>query len=387
LLQEGTLMSEANRASESRLRLLIVSVGSLVGQNILDSLEFPAFNRRGLVEVFGTNSVAMSANNFRCDRCFLVPPTASADYADAMRRVLREARPELVLTARDADTAALWHVIHGDPSLPGKLPYGNLETILYALNKWQSYLFCRKHGLPVAETFAVGAAAGEPELRRFVDDVGFPLIAKPTEGFASKGVFFVRNWSEALRFLHRKDYILQEYLGNPGAMDDYFALLEGPTPLFSEAPNVNHHTCHVPIAPSGRIGEIFVLRNHHNFGAVTKMQRVEHPDLEGMARKFGEAFVSEGGCGPLSVQFRLDRNGRPKAQEMNLRTTGSTFARLMMGQDEIGYIVRDLLPGRNFPVYVHPGPAYGQVVLKSLYSWSVSLNDADSLARTGRWDG
>jgi carbamoyl-phosphate synthase large subunit len=72
---------------------------------------------------------------------------------------------------------------------------------------------------------------------------------------------------------------------------------------------------------------------------------------------------------------------------MNLRTTGSTFARLMMGQDEIGYIFRDLLPGRNFPVYVHPGPAYGQVVLKSLYSWSVSLNDADSLARTGRWDG
>ncbi len=69
---------------QPKLRLLIVSVGSLVGQNILDSLEFPAFSRRHLVFVAGTNSLVMTANNFRCDEFFLVPPTSSPDYPESI---------------------------------------------------------------------------------------------------------------------------------------------------------------------------------------------------------------------------------------------------------------------------------------------------------------
>ena len=211
------------------------------------------------------------------------------------------------------------------------------------------------------------------------------MIAKPIEGFASKGVFFVRNWNEALAFAEREGYLFQEYLGPADAMDAYFAFLDGPKPLFAEAPNVNHHTCHIPISPAGEIGEIFVLRNHHNFGAVTRLQRVDHPELATLARAFAEAFVAEGGFGPLSVQFRLDRQGRHKAQEMNLRTTGSTFPRLMMGQDEIGYIVRDLLPDRRFPLYQKPEPAYGLIVSKSLYSHSILESQMAALNEAGHW--
>lgn len=372
-------------AQSQKIRLLVVSVGSLVGQNILDSLEFPAFNRRHLVHVAGTNSVAMSANNFRCDECFLVPPTASPEYPDRMRQILQEVRPDIVLCARDADTAALWQVMRSDPELPGRLPYGNLETILFALDKWRSHVFCQKHGLPFADSFALGRSGDVAALRAFADKVGYPMIAKPIEGFASKGVFFVRNWNEALAFAEREGYLFQEYLGPADAMDAYFAFLDGPKPLFAEAPNVNHHTCHIPISPAGEIGEIFVLRNHHNFGAVTRLQRVDHPELATLARAFAEAFVAEGGFGPLSVQFRLDRQGRHKAQEMNLRTTGSTFPRLMMGQDEIGYIVRDLLPDRRFPLYQKPEPAYGLIVSKSLYSHSILESQMAALNEAGHW--
>jgi len=168
-------------------------------------------------------------------------------------------------------------------------------------------------------------------------------------------------------------------------MDEYFHLFDGTATLCMEAPDVNHHTCHVPIGSKGEIGEVFVLRNHHNFGAVTRMQRVVHPELEELARSYAQALVAEGGCGPLSVQFRPDKNGNQMAQEMNLRTTGSTFARLIMGQDELGYLVRDLLPDKEFPIYARPEPAFDLVVTKSLATYSVMEGRAETLTQDGQW--
>ena len=69
------------------MKLLLSSVGSLVGQEILDVLEAPGCSRRHLVEVIGTNSVAAAANNFRCDRCCLVPETAKPEFDFQRTRV------------------------------------------------------------------------------------------------------------------------------------------------------------------------------------------------------------------------------------------------------------------------------------------------------------
>ncbi|WP_018879443.1 hypothetical protein [Thioalkalivibrio sp. ALE9] len=367
------------------IRLLIVSVGSLVGQNVLDSLEYNQCYRRDRVHVAGTNSIAASANNFRCDECHLVPPTAAPDYPDAMARILRQTRPDLILSARDADTAALWKLLDAHPDLPGKIPYGNLETVLCALDKGRSATFCATHGLPFADTLVLQSPDDLDALYAFAERVGYPMVAKPIEGFASQGVYFVRDAREAAYFAHHTGYLFQEFLGPGDALEPYFELLDGPKPLFAEVPGVNHYTCHIPIAPDGRIGEIFVLHNHHHFGAVTRMQRVSHPELEALARRFALAFVADGGAGPLSVQFRADRNGQFKAQEMNLRTTGSTFARLMMGQDELGFLLNEWLPEHDFPQFSRPEPAYDLVVSKSLYSYATWMNPVETLERTGVW--
>jgi carbamoyl-phosphate synthase large subunit len=370
---------------QQQIRMLIVSVGSLVGQNILDSLDYAAFNRRHLVHVSGTNSIAESANNFRCDACFLAPRTDSREYAERMREILIEVQPHVVLCARDADTAAMHDLMSADRSLPGRLPYGTIESVLSALNKWQSFRFSERHNLPFAASFLVEDPADPEGLRRFIEEVGYPLVVKPVEGFASKGVFFVRDWEEAQTMAQRSGSLFQEYLGTADELTDYFSLLRGPAHLFTEAPHVRHHTCHVPIARDGRIGDVFVLQNHHNFGAVMRMRRVAHPELEAIARSFAEAFVAEGGWGPLSVQFRADRNGKQKAQEMNLRTTGSTFARLMMGQDEIGSIIRDLVPEKEFPLYVRSTPGYGMMAMKSLTTFSIEDDQITELETTGSW--
>jgi len=80
-------------------KIAITSVGSLVGQNILDALQ----GRRAGIEVVGINSAADAAGIFRCDRAYLAPPAADAEQFRArLASILLEERPHLVLPGRDA---------------------------------------------------------------------------------------------------------------------------------------------------------------------------------------------------------------------------------------------------------------------------------------------
>ena len=52
-------------------KILIISVGSLVGQNILETLN----NKRKEIKVVGTDASSEAANLYRCDSAYLTPMT------------------------------------------------------------------------------------------------------------------------------------------------------------------------------------------------------------------------------------------------------------------------------------------------------------------------
>ena len=365
--------------------MLITSVGSLVGTNILDVLESQVCRRRERVYVVGTNSLVHSPNNFRCDACYRVPNTASSDFISRMVDIIRKEEPDIILSARDADTEVMARLMHAHPQLKGKLPYGELKTLTYALNKWETWLFTQKHSLPFAGTFVMGKSGGKHELKQFADLVGYPMIAKPIQGFASKGVFFVRDWDDAKQLAALEDYIFQEYLGKPNAMDSYFEFMNGLVPMFAHAPNVYHHSCHTFISPSGDMDRIFISRNEHDSGATIGFRRVSDPELEELAISYAKAIYSEGGYGPLTIQFKKDRNGAWKAQEMSLRTNGNTYPRFIMGQDDIGLIVNGILPEIDFPIYHAQEEASKYIIAKSLCCNVLHINALEMLGEKGLW--
>lgn len=61
------------------MKLLLMSVGSLVGQNILDSVE----NRHEKLYVIGINSVASNPRNFRCDITYLTTIISNVDQFES----------------------------------------------------------------------------------------------------------------------------------------------------------------------------------------------------------------------------------------------------------------------------------------------------------------
>ena len=176
-------------------RLIITSVGSLVGQNVLDTLH----GRREHVLIICTNSIVEAANNFRCDKAYLVPPAAcTADYVAALCSLIANERPDLVIPGRDDDIVILADLKAQLPAYSESLLVGSGHFARVMDDKVKSYAFARQYELPFSPTLLSAGAGIESDLQQMVEVFGFPLIAKPVAGnprfptFAGSGPVPVR---------------------------------------------------------------------------------------------------------------------------------------------------------------------------------------------------
>ena len=372
-------------SQESALKLLITSVGSLVGKNILDVLEYPGLSRRASLQIVGTNSVADAPNNFRCDRCYLVPETAAADYGERVRDVLSKERPDLILCGRDADTLALSRLRAEGAGFHGALPVGTPASALIGLDKWETWQFSRRHGLPMAESFVPGRSGDAAAFDAFLDRAAYPLVAKPVQGFASRGVYFARNAADVRALAQRKGYLFQEYLGDPQVLQSYFESLSGPPPLYAQPPRAGHYSCQTVIAPDGTVAPAFVIYVHLEYGMALSSKRVENAELDELTVTYARALAGEGVAGPVNLAFREDRHGRFKLQEVNLRNSGSTLARFILGMDELYLIARAFVPEVSFPE-LHPSASErSDHISKFLTVYAIPHSHVETLKTAGVW--
>jgi carbamoyl-phosphate synthase large subunit len=366
------------------MKLLLTSVGSRVGQNVLDVLEHPGLSRRSLLRVIGTNSIADAVCNFRCDRCYLVPPTVAGGYPERMRDILLTETPDLILCCRDEDTYVLSQLKTQHPELPGVLPLGNPRAALIGLDKWQTWLFARKHALPFAESFLPGESGDGAALEAFCRQVGYPLIAKPSRGSGSRGVCFIRDAGDAQTIAQRGDYLFQEFVGEPRSLEPYFASLHGPPPLFAQFEDASHRSGHTIVDPNGGIAPVSVTESKTVHGPRPN-RRISDPELVALTLNYARALFREGGTGPITVQLRQDRFGAWKAFEINLRTTGGTAARFLRGIDELYLIIKAFVPGTSFPE-LRPQCADEQCqIVRHYCSYPVFESMVSTLKRSDVW--
>lgn len=293
--------------------------------------------------------------------------TRSEAFLDQLEVILDQEKPDLVLTGRDEDAYLLCDLIR-DTSSDAILTHGSKDSLKMALNKYSTWLFAKRYDLPFAETFVLGASGDIKALDGFIASVGFPIIAKPVEGYASKGVFFLRNRNEVHYYAQKAGYMLQAYLGDPSGLTAYFDLIDGPTPLFAHAPDVYLYSCHFIIGPDGSISPIFLSKNSHHSGKTIIFKRIHNDKLMALALRYAQAIVEEGGAGPVSIQVLPDRWGTLKVQEIDMRCTGNTYPRLMLGYDELGMMINSFLPEVEFPMLPEmPDIDDKDVIVKTLY--------------------
>ena len=360
---------------QSKVRLLLLSIGGGVGHNFLDALGA----RRERFELVATNSIAEAASSFRCDRVYPVPPAAAGpDYVGRIVDLIRETQPRMVIPCRDDDIYALASIEERGESGNAILLAGTVATARIMNDKGETARFAARHGLPFAPTAHTAAAAHE-----LVSAHGLPLIGKPRSGNASRGVVLLRTLDEIDRaFASGGDLIAQPYLDPPANMAELMAPFERGLPLSFALPGRRKYSVQVFVGPDGAVTRSFGTVSLETSGHATEYRRCDDRDLLELGQAYGKAVAVEGWKGPLNVQLKRTAAGKLFAFEVNGRFTGGTAPRAVLGFDEIGEVMRLFLPDVDLPPL---GDSGADVAQSYLCSFPLPRDALSALKTTGAW--
>jgi hypothetical protein len=297
--------------------ILFLSGASLVGQNILSTLA----GRRAGLHLAAINSVANEPALFDFDEAFLAGNLKDDPDAFGQRfdQIVEGLQPRLVIPCRDDDVA--WLAARAQARPNPALPFlcGAPGPALAMLDKAASATLSTRHGLPYAATLATDTDAAR--LIDFAARHGYPLIAKPRQGFASRGVFLVQNDIQLARLAGRPDTILQRYLGDRAEVQAYLdGIARDGIPLFHSF-EADKHSIQAFIAPDGSLKGLLATRHAMRQGRSERVARNDDPTLLQLGQRCAQAFAAEGWRGPLNIQCQRTPEGDYAIYEYNGRYT------------------------------------------------------------------
>lgn len=350
------------------VKLLLLSGGSLVGANLLESLA----GRRQALELLTTNSVADIPHLFDFDSVYLMPETRAAAFSDRFNQLVFQTQPDLVIPCRDEDVEFLaeWGDQHAARVLCGP---AWLARIL--ADQVLSSRFAFEQQLPYAPTLPVEELSSRPG---WLEQTGFPLVAKPRQGFGSGGLRLLAG-TEALNSLKPGD-VLQAYIGRAGWLDFADrARTEGLPLFYSFEPD--KYSIQLLFGPQGPTGNPFLTRHRMRQGQSVKIECDDTLGLETLALRCRAVFAAAGWRGPLNIQCLKNTQGNFIIHEFNGRFTGASAARALLGYDELGQMLR-VFGWPEFPLLTHAacGP-----VDKRLQSFTVLASQRETLLKQKSW--
>jgi carbamoyl-phosphate synthase large subunit len=362
----------------TRLRLLVLSVGTQVGQNVLATLA----GRRDGLELVATSTVWNEPSLFDYDAVHVVPPTAAEPEAfeQALLGIMAGERIDLVIPCRDDDVLFLAGLRDRRPELATRLLCGTAKAATAIVDKWLSAELCARHGLPFAPSIAGGSAA---ELEAFARAHGFPLVAKPRRGYASQEVYLLYNLDQLRRTLEREGWIVQKFLGDPRTVEDFRAAMESSgIPLYHSFQGLKH-SIQALIAPGGSVPSVICTRNQSKMRRSKWVEADDDPAAAEIGHRCARVFAEAGWRGPLNIQCQRSAEGALLIHEFNGRFTGATVDRWLLGFDEVGAAIESFT-GRRVGPEREPRPVVLEA-FESLVARGADPRQVEALGRDRVW--
>ncbi len=362
--------------SRDKASLLLLSGGSLVGQNIVQGLA----HRRSALRLVVTNSLGDEPSLADFDAVHLVPSTRShpKEFAQTVEKLIDSEKPDLVIPCRDDDVLVIALLAQRRPDLASRLLCGSVDVARATLDKWLSVQFSQTHGLPFVPTWVPNETAS---IEEFIIEQGFPLLIKPRLGFASRGVRIVLNRQQLESAIDDNSVLVQRYLGDTGLLQDYLANMEAHgIPLFHSLEEVKH-SLQGMIGPNGEIVGVYTTLHRMAQGISLDIIQDTSEDSVELCQQCVGVFAKAGWRGPINIQCQRAPDGRLYIYEYNGRFTGATAARVLLGYDEIAMAL-----SRFAGILVDPMPPTGTPrVVKQPVSRNTPKVLTSALEDSGMW--
>lgn len=364
--------------SPQKITILFLSGGSQVAQGVLSILA----GRRENVRLLATSSIADDPGLFGFDAVYLAPKTAkdAVGFERVMDDILAKEGVDLIVPARDDDVEFLGGWRDRNPGRAHLAAVGKGEIARVACDKWLSHEYAVANGLPFARSLRDADPAA---IESFLDAVGLPVLAKPRDGFSSKGVYLLDSAALVARWLADGNYVIEEYLGPADHVQNFRAeLARDGVPLLYMFHGRPRYSAEVIIGPSGTVESAFCSYNEPKWRA-RYVEACRDEDGLALMHQCAQVMSRQGWRGPFNIQAQRDRNGRLRIHEFNGRFTAPTGDRYFMGHDGFAALVK-AFTGFELP----PNPWLDHPAVRAdsqLRSRAADPRHVARLQRTGQW--
>ncbi len=299
------------------MRIAVTGVGGGVGQSIMKALSIATLP----VEVYPIDVQPLSAGLFRGAEGVVLPKLETGELA-SWECWLKEKEIIALIPGSDYDMLPLasiredWLVRQICTVLVSDLP-----LVQTCRDKALTCQCLDKAGIPVPKS------AWDLSLEEAVswsETIGYPIVLKPRDGFASRNLHILPN-EEELRFFFPRtsNPILQEYLHLSGKEEEF--------------------TCAVFVDRAGVPVSTFMARRDLLAGATYRAEVNVWPEIHELLLAIGRALRPRG---PLNVQLRLTERG-PVPFELNIRCSGTAAIRAYFGYNEPEMLLRHYVLGES----------------------------------------
>jgi nucleoside-diphosphate-sugar epimerase len=202
----------------------------------------------------------------------------------------------------------------------------------------------------INEIFVKSYARADLEDRLRGGEVKFPLIAKPIDGFSSRGITILRDWKDLS--LVKENHIIQEIaiprMEDPHNFEYCEKLKKG------ENPQVSEISIQLVANKTGKLLGRMASYNKLKNGVPIEILPYENKCVWREIDKLIPTLAKLGMRGPLNIQGRQTDDGL-KLFEINPRFTGITGLRALMGFNEVEACIKEWLriPSAKTPLMIN----------------------------------
>ena len=309
----------------------ITGTGSLVGQAIIKSIKKSSFKDERLI---GMEYFENTIGSYWTDENYILPDILDKTITEAVWRdviisVIKGKKIDILFIGVDFELhlfAKYKNYIEKETTCT--VVVSSEETITIADDKYLTFEFLKNNNLYFPLSFL------ESDIEKAIEDneISFPMIVKPRNGYRSVDVYLVKDKIDLKDKINKvSDPVIQEYVGSSDT----------------------EYTCGV-ITFDNNVKESIVLRRDLKDGNTsTTYLKKNYPSIikkyiEDVSKKLGQ-------FGVCNFQLRVDAKGIPKIFEINARHSGTTYIRSLYGFNEIEYILEYILNKKDITFTIKEG--------------------------------
>lgn len=311
------------------ITVLITCAGSGVGQSVIDSLNLV----KGY-KIIGCDCKRNVYAHAYCDKFLLVPSIYSSEYIDYLIKICKEENVDVLVPGHDYELLLFSENYQTFKENGIEVVVSEPTIIAASRDKQKWFDYFSERNCKIVATYPVKIFKQNP------DPSIFPAIVKPSGGSASQGILILNNIDDLDQA--NDDDIIQPYLfpveGDKNYQTIKKAVENGKLVQLSEI------SIQLLFSKDSKLSGIFISKNTLKDGVPVFVDTIKPEDFEYLDEimKFVPICEEKGVKGPVNIQGRITNKGI-FFFEMNMRFTGITGNRALLGFNEVDYLLKNFL--------------------------------------------